>query len=62
MFLNFISWSVKDVMPFSTYKETEPIKNVAVISEGDVDAFLKMPRNWEEHIFSDDWVVPDRRL
>ena len=53
------SWSVKDVMPFSTYKETEPIKNVAVIiSEGDVDAFVKkMPRNWEKHIFSDKWVV-----
>jgi len=53
------SWSVKDVMPFSTYKETEPIKNVAVIiSQGEVDSFVKkMPRNWEKHSFIDKWVV-----
>ena len=53
------SWSVKDVMPFSTYKETEPIKNVVVIiSQGEVDSFVKkMPRNWEKHSFIDKWVV-----
>ena len=53
------SWSIKDVMPFSTYKETEAIKKVAVIiSAVELDAFVKkMPRNWEKHIFSDDWVV-----
>lgn len=53
------SWSVKDVMPFSTYTETEAIKNVAVIlTEEEVDSFIKkMPRNWEKHEFANKWVV-----
>ncbi|MDD4721639.1 MAG: glycosyltransferase family 39 protein [Acidaminococcaceae bacterium] len=53
------SWSVKDVMPFSTYKKAEEIKNVAaIVYEDDVAEFIKnMPRHWQKHEFNDKWVV-----
>lgn len=53
------SWSVKDVMPFSTYKKTKKIKNVtAIVYEDDVAEFIRnMPRQWRQHKFGDKWVV-----
>ncbi|MFA6849530.1 MAG: glycosyltransferase family 39 protein [Selenomonadaceae bacterium] len=53
------SWSVKDVMPFSTYKKAEKRKNIAaIIYKSDLDNFMaKMPYDWEIHKFQDEWVV-----
>ena len=53
------SWSVKDVMPFSTYEQAKKEKNIAaIIYKGDLGKFMKkMPYDWEIHKFQDHWVV-----
>ena len=53
------SWSVKDVMPFSTYEKAEKKKNIAaIIYKGDLCKFMaKMPYDWEIHEFQDKWIV-----